>query len=85
MNYRKVVIDGYIIGVGEAAAEGNITSDEYSRLTEIFLTMPEAPEGYYYMLRENETWELIEKEPEPTDPEIDDSEAISILLGGDAE
>lgn len=85
MNYRKVVIDGYIIGVGETAAEGNITSDEYSRLTEIFLAMPEAPEGYYYMLRENETWELIEKEPEPKDPEIDDSEAISILLGGDAE
>ena len=85
MNYRKVVIDGYIIGVGETMAEGNITSDEYSRLTEIFSTMPEAPEGYYYMLREDETWELIEKKPEPTDPEIDDSEALEILLGGDAE
>lgn len=67
MNYRKVVIDGYIIGVGETAAEGNITSDEYNRLTEIFLAMPEAPEGYYYMLRENETWELIEYETKYVD------------------
>ena len=67
MNYRKVVIDGYIIGVGETSAEGNITSDEYNRLTEIFLAMPEAPEGYYYMLRENETWELIEYETKYVD------------------
>lgn len=70
MNYRKVVIDGYIIGVGETAAEGNITSDEYNRLTEIFLAMPEAPEGYYYMLRENETWELIEYETKYVDGSI---------------
>lgn len=80
MNYRKVVINGYIVGIGETLADANIGAEEYTRLTSVFSAMPEAPDGYYYMLREDETWELIEKEPEPSE-EIDDSEALSILLG----
>lgn len=83
MNYRKVVVDNHIMGVGETMAEGNISSDEYSRLSAIFSTMPEAPEGYYYMLLLDETWELVEKEPEPEEPELDEAEALEILLGGD--
>ena len=82
MNYRKVVVDNHIMGVGETMAEGNISSDEYSRLSAIFSTMPEAPEGYYYMLLLDETWELVEKEPEPEEPELDEAEALEILLGG---
>lgn len=81
MNYRKVVINGYIVGIGETLADANIGAEDYARLTAVFSTMPEAPDGYYYMLREDETWELIEKEPEPIDPELTDSEALSILLG----
>lgn len=82
MNYRKVVIDGQILGIGETTAEGNISAEEYARLTEVFSTMPEAPDGFRYILREDETWELIEKTPEPTDPELDSDEALAILLGG---
>lgn len=85
MNYRKVVINGYILGIGETMADGNIGSEEYARLTDIFSTMPEAPEGFSYILREDEAWELVEREPEPTDPDLDDSEALSLLLGGDGE
>ena len=87
MNYRKVVIDGYILGIGETMANGNISAEEYARLTDVFSTMPEAPEGFSYMLREDETWELIKKEAEPADPDLEDSEILEILLGerGDGE
>lgn len=85
MNYRKVVIDGYILGLGETMADGNISAEEYARLTNVFSTMPEAPEGYYYMLREDETWALIEKEPEPTDPDLTEAEAFNIIFGGGSE
>lgn len=82
MNYRKVVINGYILGIGETMAEGNISAEEYARLTNVFSTMPEAPVGFSYILREDETWELVEREPEPTDPDIDDAEAFAIIFGG---
>lgn len=82
MNYRKAVINGYIYGVGETTAEGNITAEQYNRLSEMFESTPEAPEGFYYLLREDETWELVKKDPEPEFPDIDDSEALEIILGG---
>lgn len=81
MMYKKVIINGYIIGVGEVFSGGNIDEEEYTRLTEVFLSMPTAPEGYHYMLKADETWELI-KNSDPYDEEIDDSEAVEILLGG---
>lgn len=84
MMYKKIVKDGYILGVGEVSRGGNIDANEYARLTEVINDAPEAPDGFYYMLREDETWELIEKEPEPTDPDLDDAELVNILLGGDS-
>lgn len=82
MMYRKVVYDGYILGVGQTTTAGNIDEAEYTRLTGIFSAMPEAPDGFNYMLREDETWELVKKDPEPEFPDIDDSEALEIILGG---
>lgn len=70
--FVKILDGDYILGVAIASTGIEIGEQEYNELTEIFLAMPEAPEGYYYMLRENETWELIEKEPEPTSEEPTD-------------
>ena len=85
MMYKKVVFDGYIIGVGEVENNGNIDEAEYNRLTEILNEMPTAPEGYYYSLRAaDEEWELIKK-PNPMDDDIDESEAFGIIFGGDSE
>ena len=84
MNYKKVVIDGHILGIGETPGNGNISGAEYARLTSVLKNKPEAPEGFYYLLRDNdETWELLPIDPPDPDPELDDSEALDILLGGD--
>lgn len=62
MKYRKVVFDGQILGVGVVNRNGNITKDEYDRLTKIINHRPEAPDGYYYVLLVDETWQLIKEE-----------------------
>lgn len=75
MRYKKVVYDGYILGVGETAGEGNIDEAEYNRLSEVISAMPTAPDGYYYALRnQDEEWELIQF----TDPQSDEASADEI-------
>lgn len=77
--YKKIVYEGCILGVSEVEKNGNITEDDYNRLSAIINNMPVAPDGYYYVLRDDtEEWELIEM---PHDVDIDDSEALSIMLG----
>lgn len=82
MMYKKVVKDGYILGVGKVTAGGNIDEKEYNHLTDIFHSVPETPDGFQYCLRVDETWELVKKDPEPEYPDLDDSETLAILLGG---
>lgn len=85
MMYKKVVINGYILGVGQVEHNGNITEDEYNELTALFHDMPNAPDGYEAKLNDNTLeWDIIEIPPEP-EPELTDSEALNILLGGDVE
>lgn len=85
--YYKVIDNGYIIGIG---THGNdtvtpITNDEYNSIVSIINTRPTPPIGYKYMLRADSLeWELVELPPAP-DPgkeEIEDSEALDIILGG---
>lgn len=80
--YKKILLNGYIMGVCIVSQGGNISEEEYERLTGVLSAMPAAPEGFYYMLREDEVWELVKKEDAPTDPEIDDAEAFGIIFGG---
>lgn len=82
MNYKKIISDGYILGIGQTEAEGNITEAEYTALLEVFAAKPEAPEGKVYLLRTDLSWELVETEDEePTDPEVSADEALSIITG----
>lgn len=60
MGYKIVKNDGYILGVGEVPFEGNISKDEFDEITEIIQHMPDAPEGFYYRLKDNFEWELCE-------------------------
>lgn len=80
--YKKVIVDGYILGVG-LSDHGNIDKTEYDRLTALFDAMPTAPEGYEAKLNATTLdWELVEIPPEP-EPEPTAEEALDFLLGGD--
>ena len=87
-DYYKVTENGYVKGVGTNGSDAAIavTEAEYSELLNVIRSAPSAPEGYAYRLRDDTlAWELAELSPapEPSD-EIDDGEAMTILMGGDA-
>lgn len=80
-------VDGeYIASVQVGGGGTPITEEEYNAIIDVIQNAPEAPEGYDYRLKTDLTWELYkltpEPEPDPND-EITDSEALSIILGGD--
>ena len=82
--YKKVIFDGYILGVGEVDFGGNVDEAEFNELTDLFHSAPSAPDGYTYKLRaDNLEWELVElPEPEEEEPTIEDkAEAYDILMG----
>ena len=76
---------GYIVSISKGAGEIAVTEEEYNSLLSIIRSAPSAPDGYVYLLRADTLeWELAElpPDPEPEDEELDDSEALAILLGG---
>ena len=80
MGYLKAIANGYIMSLHIVNGEGNCGKEEYDSLEAMFLERPEAPEGYWYLLRADTLeWELVEA---PEDDDVDDAEAIEILLGG---
>ena len=62
MFYRVNKEDGYIHGVvqGVNPNNSNITEEEYNHIKDTIKNVPDAPEGYYYRLKENCEWELCE-------------------------
>lgn len=85
MRYYKLVEDGYIIAIGTGLDGVEIAAEEYKHIKECMLNRPEPPEGYDYRLREDLTWEECELPIiDPVEEEISDSEALAIILGGDA-
>ena len=83
MEYKIVIKDGYIFGVGEVPSGGNINKEEFDRMTEIINQMPEAPDGFYYCLKENLEWELCELKINPENEiatEDDYQEALESLV-----
>ena len=69
------------MGVAIGSRGNEIGEQEYAQLTEMFHNMPTAREGYEYKLTVNREWVEVPIDP---DPEIDDSEALSILTGGES-
>lgn len=57
---RKIVKDGYILGVGNVGDE--ITTEEYNAILNAVEHKPTAPEGYGYRLKDNLEWELFKIE-----------------------
>lgn len=87
MRFYKTIDTGFLISVGTGGGGTEITESEYNAILDIIHAAPTAPEGYAYMLRASDLeWELVELPPAPEPSEdVDDSEALEILLGGGAE
>lgn len=68
---------------GKCYFYGNeISQEKYDEIVEIIKHKP-IRDGYDYRLREDLTWEEFSIDQPDPDPEIEDSEALSILLGGE--
>lgn len=83
-NHVKVVTNGYILAIGLNIENGiSITQNEYNTILSAIHSKPTATETTDYRLREDLTWEAYEIEPpEPEPEEIDEAEALFIILGG---
>lgn len=64
-----------------------ITAEQYNEIREIIRSRPTAPEGYGYRLTEDLQWEMYELPAVEVeeDPELTDSEALDIIVGGGAD
>lgn len=84
MKYYKYTDSGYIITVGTGGMGVEITEEEYAEILAIIHNKPQRTETTDYRLKTDLTWEAyeVEPQPDPEDEEVDDSEALSILLGG---
>ena len=82
MRYYKNVDNGYILSIGTGNGGTKITESEYNEIMSIIQAKPQATETVDYRLKEDLTWESYEVEPLPEPEDIDESEALEILLGG---
>lgn len=82
-HYKKIVGD-HILSIGTGAGGEEITQEEYENVLSVIRSAPTAEDGYQYRLKMDLTWELVEAPTMDTDPELTDSEALAIILGGDA-
>ena len=83
MRYYKIIEDGYVLSIGTGSGGSEITKEEYEDIISVIRSAPTAESGYQYRLKADLTWELVEA-PVDTDPELSDSEALAIILGGEA-
>lgn len=82
MRYYKLINNGYILAVGTGGMGEEITEAEYNEIMTAIQNKPAETATLKYRLKTDLTWESYEVEPEPPSDEIDDSEALDIILGG---
>lgn len=85
MKFYKNISDGYIFAISTGRGQIEITEEEYNAILDVIYSAPTAPDGYTYLLRADTLeWELQELPPlpDPSEEEIDDAEALEILLEG---
>lgn len=81
MDYFKTTNGNYILSVGTGAGGEEITETEYNEIMSAIQNKPQATETTDYQLKTDLTWEPYEIEP-IEEPDIEDAEALDILLGG---
>ena len=85
MRFYKTEDNRYIVSIGTGNGGTEITEPEFNEIMTVIQNKPEETETIGYRLKTDLTWEQYEKESIPEPEEIDDTEALSILLGGDPE
>lgn len=84
MRYYKTVEDGYILAIGTGGGGVEITQEEYEQIMGVIQSKPLRTETADYHLKEDLTWEAYERiDPPAEELDIDDSEALQIITGGD--
>ena len=81
MKYFKTTNGNYILSVGTGAGGTEITETEYNEIMSAIQNKPQATDTTDYNLKEDLSWEPYEIE-QIEEPDIDDAEALNILLGG---
>ena len=84
MRYYKLIDSGYILAIGTGNGGEEITAAEYDEIMTLIHNKPVETETIKYRLKTDLTWEQYEVDPPEPSDEIDDSEALEILLGGEA-
>ena len=82
MRYYNIVDNGYILAIGTGAGGTEITEAEYDQILAVIHAKPVKTETEDYRLRDDLTWEAHAVPPPESDPDVDDSEALQIILGG---
>ena len=81
--FFKIITDGYITAIGKGNAGIQITEEEYNTLLATLSYKPQETETRKYRLTQELTWEEYYEPPTPIPPQdIDDTEALEIILGG---
>ena len=80
--YYKHIEDGCITSIGTGMGQTEITKDEYEYILTAIQSRPTPEPGFDYRLREDMSWELVER-PIDDDPELSEQEAMDIILGGE--
>ena len=82
MRFFVIQDDKYIYAVGKGIMGEEINEGRYFLVLDALSTKPQETETIGYHLKTDLTWEPYEIEPIPEPTEIDDSEALNIILGG---
>lgn len=82
--FFKNAYNGFVESISTGCGQTEISDQEYNAILNIIRNAPAAPNGFVYKLRADTLeWELAELPPEPEPSEdVDDSEALDIILGG---
>lgn len=80
--YYKHIDGGFITSISTGTGQIEITQDEYEYILTAIQSRPTPEPGFDYRLREDMSWELVER-PIDDDPELSEQEAMDIILGGE--